>query len=105
MLCFHCGKIGHREDTCLIHSIKEHEHAHLKNPNKNTPTISIPSHKPEYEEDFGTWMLVKKPPKKKNNKNPNSNGKHPSRSGHGGNNKGPIDQPTDLGHDSHGKAA
>lgn len=73
MVCFKCGKNGHNEEECPMLSTD-------KNPamaavNDQLENISIESnvvhskileHRPEVTEDYGSWMLVKKPPRKRN---------------------------------------
>ena len=40
---------------------------------RKDPTAAIPTHRPECMEEYGSWMLVKKPSRRKNSKNSNGN--------------------------------
>lgn len=64
MICFKCGKIGHREDRCPTHEQDDSE-GHQEDDHQLDPTIAIPANRPEYVEEFRSWMLVKKPQRKK----------------------------------------
>ena len=75
LLCFHCGKVGHKAETCPTNHSTEGGNVIPTTQDVNTlrtdPIIAIPMHKPESVEQFGPWMLVKKPSRKKN---PNATG-------------------------------
>ena len=68
-ICFKCGKLGHREDSCSIYPTEENRGSadHDKGPQID-PTKATLMHRPECTEEFGPWMLVKKLIHKKNPK-------------------------------------
>lgn len=66
MVCFKCGKLGHNEEACnpaistnsdsmAVDRVAQEEQMALANANP----------RPEEKEDFGSWMLVKKPIRKR----------------------------------------
>ncbi|XP_021733700.1 uncharacterized protein LOC110700465 [Chenopodium quinoa] len=64
MVCFKCGKLGHAEAECM--PIEENtEGGDMIIHNKPAPDHQK---KPEEKENFGSWMLVKKPVRKRNPK-------------------------------------
>jgi len=69
-ICFKCGKVGHREDNCPIHAPEEDNHESGTTPQTghHDPTKTVPMQRPECSEDFGSWMMVKKPVHRKNPK-------------------------------------
>ncbi|KAJ8441388.1 hypothetical protein Cgig2_009096 [Carnegiea gigantea] len=68
-----CGKVGHREDSCPTHPLEENiPSPQLFHTRQQGPIVATPANKPECMEDFKSWMLVKKPPRKKNSKSNNS---------------------------------
>ncbi|XP_021735747.1 uncharacterized protein LOC110702350 [Chenopodium quinoa] len=64
MICFKCGKLGHAEDECPM--------SHVESQNAAMTVHNNPLHnhnpKTEENEDFGSWMMVKKPGHKKQTK-------------------------------------
>ncbi|XP_021741187.1 uncharacterized protein LOC110707488 [Chenopodium quinoa] len=71
MICFKCGKLGHAEDDCSVFQKEDQPQAMTVHENP------LHNHNPRLEEteDFGSWMMVKKPTRKKNprvEKNPNN---------------------------------
>lgn len=70
MVCFKCGTLGHNEEVCPLLRTRALEENAVKNINDQLQNTTINnSHtvtkKPEEEEDFGSWMLVKKPIRKR----------------------------------------
>ncbi|XP_021771492.1 uncharacterized protein LOC110735612 [Chenopodium quinoa] len=67
MICYKCGLIGHAEDQCeLKHQTEEMV---IDKPNDQLSLSGLerkpPKRKPEEIDDFGSWMLVKKPVRKR----------------------------------------
>ena len=64
MICFKCGTQGHKEDACPNDKFKEHDGGkQSEQPITNPP-------RPEEENAYGSWMLVRKPPRCKPNRQP-----------------------------------
>lgn len=89
MVCFKCGRMSHNEDTCpTTASLSNNEVMELNEQLQDT-TISSNSlvmkqhvKNPEENETFGSWMLVKKPVRKRGprvEKNNQEGGNNPTR--------------------------
>lgn len=63
MICFKCGKIGHQEERCV-----DGGEPTLNDSTEMNVESSIEAHdiqvplSPQLDQDFGSWMMVKKPP-------------------------------------------
>lgn len=58
MICYHCGKIGHKEENC----VKEGNNPELLRQGDPCHVHEVsPPHHPIEQSDYGSWMLVKKP--------------------------------------------
>lgn len=75
LICFNCGKIRHMAENCTLHhepnppdEIRGDGQPHRGDAKENDTA------KPETEHDFGSWMLVKKPPAKKRGPKPGLGG-------------------------------
>ena len=58
MICFKCGRQGHKEDACLLDkgtSREEDPQRPVAYPVKDTSSSEVQDH------NYGSWMLVKKP--------------------------------------------
>jgi len=64
LICFKCGKIGHEEETCPLNGQANGDIGDYKRIRHN-PTMMVPPLRPKYKEEFGSWMLVKKSPRRK----------------------------------------
>lgn len=75
MLCFKCGKLGHTREDCSMHI--QDMNLEVVEINKQLEHTSIKDqthhHKPEEHEEFGSWMLDKKPVRKRPTKQGNTN--------------------------------
>ncbi|XP_021838157.2 uncharacterized protein [Spinacia oleracea] len=69
MICFKCGTMGHNEEECSTFKQPEAPQDNLVTITNQLMHSSVQDdsiHKaPEEEEDFGSWMLVKKPVRKR----------------------------------------
>ncbi|KAL2927302.1 Adenomatous polyposis coli protein 2 [Bienertia sinuspersici] len=81
MICYKCGKIGHDNENCPLETTNDVNGPHVEVPNGN-PTIERPAVE---HQDFGSWMLVKKPPPKKRQPRSEKPPKKPSDTSKGGN--------------------
>lgn len=63
MICFSCGKIGHSDDKCIAVKDATDNDMHTTEPNAQGINTEHP-HLIE-DQDFGSWMMVKKPPPRK----------------------------------------
>lgn len=71
MVCFKCGTLGHNEEACPTMQAPRIDTGTMEDINMQLQNTSInPSiqqkDRPEELEDFGSWMLVKKPVRKRN---------------------------------------
>jgi len=66
MICFQCGRQGHKEDACELN-----KQTHQEDISPNSDTIRAPANTaPGYQERaYGSWMLVKKPTRRSSNRN------------------------------------
>ena len=64
MICFHCGKQGHKEDVCPLKGDLPSEEINAQMSNAAHPRKSVDS-RPEVAELYGSWMLVKKPARRR----------------------------------------
>ncbi|KAL2927601.1 LINE-1 retrotransposable element ORF2 protein [Bienertia sinuspersici] len=55
LICYNCGKINHKDENCPDLHKQEDHHSNVIN-GKTEVNLN-----PEHLEDFGSWMLVKKP--------------------------------------------
>lgn len=60
MFCFYYGEIGHLAENCQHDSMEEMDMI-LQHENRN---IAVPNQEIE-DNNFGSWMLVKKPPRRR----------------------------------------
>ena len=92
MICFHCGKQGHKEDSCPLKSATTSEE--VNGPNQVMVNLDkSPSRRPEVDELYGSWMLVKKPVRRRATRQPNQNGNRTAPSA--GSNRNDINQAID----------
>jgi len=75
---FKCGKVGHKEEHCPLCPTEVEDEAPKETKSYIDPTTITPNPRPENIEDFGSWMLVKKPHQKHQPK-PGTNGKSKSK--------------------------
>ncbi|KAJ8433602.1 LOW QUALITY PROTEIN: hypothetical protein Cgig2_016532 [Carnegiea gigantea] len=68
MVCFHCGKQGHKEDSCPMKPT-ENPVATEQAPNVNQEHQDQP--RLEENESYGSWMLVRKPARRRTSKQTN----------------------------------
>ena len=61
LICFECGQIGHKEDCCPLHPTAEVGDIAQHAVRYQDLTVAVPTITPEYMEEYGSWMLVKKP--------------------------------------------
>ncbi|KAJ8425839.1 hypothetical protein Cgig2_021306 [Carnegiea gigantea] len=77
ILCFHCSEVGHKEDNCPDCQQKvTHDHNHTQSLNKLDEASVINKQNPKCREEFGAWMFVKKPQRKKAQKNSGKDDAH-----------------------------
>ncbi|KAJ8420871.1 hypothetical protein Cgig2_023871 [Carnegiea gigantea] len=57
MICFKCGTQGHKADVC------PHDHSEEKDSAENIATSTDKPVKPEEKSTYGSWMIVRKPPR------------------------------------------
>jgi len=68
MICFKCGRQGHKEEVCPTNTP-----ADLTDAVQARPVDSIAgNHGASQEKAYGSWMLVKKPPRRINNRQPST---------------------------------
>lgn len=60
MICFHCGKIDHAEDRC-----PELNTVHMETSKDLVEETQIGPRPTIEENNFGSWMMVKKPPRRR----------------------------------------
>jgi len=78
LICFKCGKVGHKEEHCPLCPTEVQDEVPKETKSYIDPTTITPNPRPENTEDFGSWMLVKKPQRKHQPK-PGTNGKSESK--------------------------
>jgi len=66
-----CGKIGHKEKNCPLSSTDGETSKVQQAERPVDPTVIFPQLRPEYLEEFGSWMLIKKPTRKKSSRSGN----------------------------------
>jgi len=66
---FQCGKVDHRDEHYPTYFPGENQCAVTQDRiAQNDPTKAVAMTRPGYTEEFGPWMLVKMPARKKNSK-------------------------------------
>ncbi|XP_021747123.1 uncharacterized protein LOC110712972 [Chenopodium quinoa] len=64
MICFKCGKLGHKEEQCdILHKDENSSNAH-DNVLHNNDISRAKASKPEVHDQFGAWMIVQRGSKK-----------------------------------------
>ena len=61
MICFQCGRQGHKEEACTLNKdnpMAEEPHHTIQHPAKESPVVQTAN--------YGSWMLVKKPARRNN---------------------------------------
>ncbi|KAJ8422017.1 hypothetical protein Cgig2_007567 [Carnegiea gigantea] len=82
-ICFKCGKVEHGDESCPTYPMKENQDPTIREKAIRTdPTAAFPIHRPECMEEFGPWMLVKKPIRKKNLKTNNGGAREKAMEAH-----------------------
>jgi len=64
MICFKCGRQGHKEESCPM------DHQADQTNSASEPHVAAPAIQSTapHERDYGSWMLVKKPQRRRNNR-------------------------------------
>lgn len=81
MICFHCGRIGHLGETCSSKLSML-----VEDPQDNTlleDKTEEPIQSPVEQQDFGSWMMVKKPPPRRRTARPEKQQPEASKGGQG----------------------
>lgn len=91
LICFNCGKIGHKEDSCP-RAVDEDQNGEPTDKGHD-PTIIVPANKPEYLEDFSSWMLIKKSSRRKPSRQSNANARDKGNTGKTNLNRDTIPEP------------
>lgn len=78
-ICFKCGKLGHKEDNCP--AFASHTEQAQSITNSEQANAAPRSTKPFDNEQFGTWMLVQRPPRRQPPKTKGHTGKKQVASG------------------------
>jgi len=60
LICFHCGKHGHKDNVCPLRSTRQSEGVNALHSDHASPG-TVPAPRPEDEELYGSWMMVKRP--------------------------------------------
>ncbi|XP_057425674.1 uncharacterized protein LOC130719039 [Lotus japonicus] len=55
LICFECGRFGHKKEACFVASVSENHQTII------APTTTNPTNKVANGDDFGPWMIAKKP--------------------------------------------
>jgi len=66
MICFNCGRQGHKEDAC---DIAKNAHSDEAPQQVDTRLDKADNSKDVKERTYGNWMLVKKPARRTNGRN------------------------------------
>ena len=64
MICFHYGKQGHKEDACPLNCHLHSEEANAQKQSNVNPGKTL-DNRPEVEELYDSWMLVKNPTRRR----------------------------------------
>ena len=64
MICFKCGWQGHREENC----VSDNQDTHIKSEPDHHASPTDEGNFLQQESTYGSWMLVKKPPRRCNNR-------------------------------------
>jgi len=66
MICFKCGKQGHKEEGCPTYPNNHEQSTEQRNEhNVRSDNDELPK-KPEEQATYGSWMMVKKPARRRN---------------------------------------
>ena len=106
LICFKCGKIGHKEENCPLSTTDDSTTGQQPAGPNPDPTVTVPPSRPEYLEEFGSWMLVRKPSRKKTSQTGNGsmhdkNGPLTDEPGLGSTNTGLPTPKSHLGNNHH----
>ena len=67
MICFTCGKQGHKEDNCSLNATTADMGDNVEQPAQTNPNTSK---QPTEQALYGSWMMVRKPRRKSNKQGP-----------------------------------
>jgi len=70
LICFHCGKYGHKDDVCPLSSTVQSEGGNVQHPD-HAASGSVLATRPEEDELYGSWMMVKRPIRRKSSRQSN----------------------------------
>jgi len=70
MICFHCGKQGRKKDACPLDCHLNSEEVNAQKLSNANPKKTL-NNRPKVEELYDSWMLVKKPARRRSTRQTN----------------------------------